>query len=108
MNIKRNALLTIVGLAIAGSAVTATAASAAPLHPRRAEVNERLHNQTVRINQERRDGVVGVRKAWRLHAADYRVRMQERRYAFFHHGHISRAEQHRLNREENRISHRVG
>jgi hypothetical protein len=105
MNIKRNALLAVMGLIMAGSAVTG--ASAETFHPRRAEVNERLATQDVRIHHDRRTGEIGARKAWRLHVADYRVRMQEHRFAMHHHGHISRAEQFRLNREENRISHRI-
>jgi hypothetical protein len=40
--------------------------------------------------------------------ADRHIRRQERRYAANHGGHISRAEQHRLNREENGVSHRIG
>jgi hypothetical protein len=105
MNFKRNALLALIGLVVAGSA--ATGASAAPLHPRREQVNERLAHQNLRIQEARRDGAIGPHRAWRLHRADYRVRLQERRFAFHHHGHISRMEQHRLNREENRINHHI-
>jgi len=107
MNFKRNALLAVMGLVIAGGAVS-TASADPVFHPRRAEVNERLAHQNDRIDRARMDGSISGAKARRLHAADRRVRMHERRYAFFHHGHISRAEQHRLNRQENRISHRIG
>lgn len=106
MNFKRNALLAVIGLALVGGA--ATGASAAPLHPRRAEVTERLANQAHRIREARMDGRISPARAWRLHRADYRVRMQEVRFARFHNGHISRREQTRLNHEENRISHRIG
>lgn len=105
MSIKRNALLAIMGLVLAGGA--ATAASADTLHPRRAEVNERLANQNHRIAEARREGEISPRQAWRLHRADYRVRRQEVRFAHFHHGHITRHEQRRLNREENRISRHI-
>ena len=104
-NIKRNALLAVMGLVLAGGA--ATAASADTLHPRRAEVNERLAIQNHRIVEARHEGDINARQAWRLHSADYRARRQEVRFAHFHHGHITRHEQRRLNREENRISRRI-
>jgi hypothetical protein len=107
MTLKRNALLAALGLVIAGGA--ASTASADPLvHPRRAEVNARLAHQAYRIDHARLTGHMTAAKAWRLHHADYRVRLQEARFARHHHGHITRFEQRRLNREENRIGHRIG
>jgi hypothetical protein len=107
MNIKRNALLAVMGLVMAGGAVSA--ASADPLsHPRRAEVNERLVHQNYRIHRARFEGRINAGEAWRMHRADYRVRMQEVRFARHHDGHISRFEQHRLNHEENRLSRHIG
>jgi hypothetical protein len=107
MTIKRNALLAVMGLIMAGSAVTG--ASAAPtVHPARAEVNERLAHQHYRIVKARFDGRISAREAWRMHRADYRVRRQEVRFAHFHHGHISRVEKIRLNHEENHISRHIG
>jgi hypothetical protein len=105
MTIKRNALLAIMGLVLAGGAVTG--ASADTLHPRRAEVNERIAHQTARIHEARRDGDLTARQALRLHRADERVRRQEVRFARHHNGHITRREQVRLNREENRISRHI-
>jgi len=105
MNIKRNALLALMGLVLAGTAVTG--ASAAPLHPRRAEVNERAAHQVHRIREARMEGKIGARKAWRLEKATYRVRVQEHRMAMRHGGHITRAEKARLNHEENRIGRRI-
>jgi hypothetical protein len=110
MNAKKNALLVAIGLVMACTAVTGASAETRfdQTHPRREEVNDRLHNQDLRIHQERRDGELSARQAARLHRADYRVRLQERRFARHHGGHISRAEQFRLNREENRISRHIG
>ena len=107
MNFKRNALLAIMGLVMAGGAVS-TASADPVFHPRRAEVNERLAHQNHRIDHGRYDGRLTAGEARRLHRADYRVRLQEQRFARHHHGHISRFEQHRLNREENRISRHIG
>lgn len=110
MNIKKTTLMALMGVMLAGSAVTAASAETRwqDGHPRRAEVNQRLDNQAMRINAERRDGEISARKAHRLHVADRHIRRQERQFARFHGGHISRAEQHRLNREENRTSGRIG
>ena len=77
-------------------------------HPRRVEVNSRLANQNARIHQEVKSGQISHAKAARLHAADHRIRMQERRMASRHGSHITRREDARLNREENHVSHRIG
>jgi hypothetical protein len=109
MNI-RNILIAAMGLTMAAGAVT-TASAATPWqdhHPRRVEVNHRLANENHRINAERREGVITAGQAHRLHRADYRIRMEERRMAFHHHSHLTRAEQWRLNHQENRLSHRIG
>jgi hypothetical protein len=110
MNFKKTALMAMMGVMLTGIAVTAASADTRwqADHPRRAEVNHRLANQDMRISAERRAGDISARKAHRLHLADRRIARQERHYARFHDGHISRTEQHRLNREENRVSHRIG
>jgi hypothetical protein len=105
MDIKRNALLALMGLVLATTAVSG--ASAETLHPRRAEVNERAAHQMHRIREARRDGEIGARKAARLEKAEYRVHMQERGFAHRHHGRITRAEQRRLNHEENHVGRRI-
>ena len=77
-------------------------------HPRREEVNNRLGNQNVRIHQEVKEGEMSHAKAARLHAADHRIRMRQRRDAAAHGGHLTRHEKARLNRRENRVSRRIG
>ena len=77
-------------------------------HPRREQVNNRLGNQHARIHQEVREGEMSHAKAARLHAADHRIRMQERRMAARNGGHITRHEQAKINREENHVSRRIG
>jgi hypothetical protein len=77
-------------------------------HPRREEVNNRLANQHGRIHREVKEGEMSHRQAARLHRADHRIRMQERRMAARHGGHLTRREQARLNREENHVSRRIG
>ena len=77
-------------------------------HPRRVEVNGRLANQNARIHQQVRSGQISRAKAARLHAADHRIRRQERHMASRHDSHLTRHEDAKLNREENRVSHRIG
>ena len=76
-------------------------------HPRREEVNSRLENQYDRIRAGSRDDQLTRGQARYLHAEDRNIRGQERLYARFHGGHISRAEQRVLNREENRVSRQI-
>ena len=104
----RHTFLAALGLAVALGGAASAQTDWNQDHGRRAEVNQRLENQNDRIRDGRQDGAISGREAQRLHKADWRVRMQERRFAFHHHGHISRHEQARLNHEENRISHRIG
>ena len=109
MNSKIKGLIAAAGLAFAIGGV-ASSASAADWqhHPRRAEVNTRLERQNLRIEQARRMHVLTAYEARRLHMRDQRVRMEERAFARRHGGHLTRAEQMRLERQENRISHRIG
>ena len=77
-------------------------------HPRREEVNSRLANQHGRIHREVREGEMSHGQAARLHAADHRIRTQERHMAARNGGHITLREKARLNREENHVSRRIG
>ena len=110
MTTKKNVLLAAMGLVMALTAVTGASAETRfdQNHPRRAEVNARLVNQDHRIRDERRVGEISVVKAERLHRRDHLIRVQERHFARRHDGHITRAEQMRLNHEENRTSRRIG
>jgi hypothetical protein len=98
-----------IGLAIALAGAGGASASVwTHHHPRRVEVNHRLAVQDHRIAVERRDGEITGRQAAALHAEDRGIRAQERFDASRDHGHITRAEQRRLNREENGVSHQIG
>jgi hypothetical protein len=110
MNAKRNILLAAMGLVLAATAATGASAETRfqATHPARAEVNHRLGTQDLRIKLARREGKISPYQAARLHRADDRIRMQERRDASVHGGHITRAEKVRLNREENRVSRHIG
>ena len=77
-------------------------------HPRRAEVNHRLANQNKRIHQERKDGQINGRQAAQLHREDHAIRNEERTMASTNGGHVTKAEQHALNQQENQVSGQIG
>ena len=111
MNVKKNALLVAMGLIMACSAA-ATGASAETRwdehHPRQHQVLARVAHQEHRIAVERRDGRIGPVRAHRLHAADTRILRQERREARLNGDRLTKAQHRQLNREENRVSRRIG
>ena len=76
-------------------------------HPRRTEVNERLAIQDYRINRERHLGLISHAQARDLHAEDRGIRAQERFDASHDRSHITRAEQIRLNHQENAVSRQI-
>ncbi len=77
-------------------------------HPRREQVNQRLANQNRRIHQERKEGEITGAQARALHANDRSIRAQERADARAHGGHITKREQHQINRELNANSGAIG
>ena len=77
-------------------------------HPRRDQVNDRLENQSRRINREYREGELAPWQARALHREDRAIRNEERVMASFNHGHITRAEQRALNQQENVVSRQIG
>jgi len=105
----KHKILFALSLALAGTVVATSADAAwATHHPRRAEVNARLAHQYHRVMMERRKGELTGRQAHFLHAEDRGIRAQERFYASRDDGHITHAEQVRLNHEENAVSHQIG
>ena len=93
-------------LVMAGSAFAET--SWERNHPRRDQVNDRLANQSRRINQEYREGEISRGQARVLHREDRQVRREERTMASLDGGHITRADQRALNQQENGISRQIG
>jgi hypothetical protein len=77
-------------------------------HPRRAQVNSRLNNQNLRIDNEVKDGQISRKQAAGLHAEDRTIRNEERFDASLNNSHITRAEQISLNQQENSVSQQIG
>jgi hypothetical protein len=107
MNTRKLLMVTLGAVVALGGAASAQT-TFDQNHPARAEVNGRLVRQDARIRRERADGEISAARARRLHMAERRIRRHERRFAEFHHGRISRAEQYRLERQENGVSQRIG
>ena len=104
-------VLTAVAASVSLACLAAPAMADTPWqahHPRREEVNNRLANQDARIHREVKEGEMSHAQAARLHRADHRIRLQERRMAARTGGHISKRQQARLNRRENHVSRRIG
>ena len=76
-------------------------------HPRRNQVNHRLHNQNRRIHHDVRNGTMTHHQALAAHREDHQVRQEERDMARQNDGHLTRPEQRVLNRQENAISRQI-
>jgi hypothetical protein len=99
-------IVAAVGMAMAGSAAVTGASAETTFqahHPRRVEVNRRLAVENLRIHKERREGLIGGRKAARLHAQVRGIRHHERIDARFDRSHLTRHEDRTLNHQENRV-----
>ncbi len=106
---KSNMYLNIAGLVCATMLSTRSMAQTAPVpdHPRENEVNQRLDNQQARIDQGLAKGTMTGREAARDEKHDANIAQREAVDESKHNGHITKAEQNRLNRSENRNSRRI-
>jgi hypothetical protein len=106
----RNLLIAGLGLAIVAGGATSALADTPwqNHHPRRVEVNHRLETLNHSIRDERREGDLSASEAARMHRHMHHIRAQERFYARHHGGHITRAEQARLNHQENGVRRHIG
>ena len=77
-------------------------------HPRRDQVNDRLENQDKRINQEVKQGDLTQAQATTLHKDDHAIRQEERDMAALDNGHITKADQQALDRQENSVGKQIG
>jgi hypothetical protein len=109
MKTTLKAVLLAMGLATALAGATSASAETPwqRTHPGRVEINHRLANQHARLRHKLATGQMGVRKARLVKAEDRTIRAQERLDASRHHGHLTRHERRRLNREENAVSRQI-
>ena len=109
MKFGKLTIIVFAGLLATGTASSAFAETTWERnHPRRDQVNDRLENQSRRINREYREGEITRAQARRLHQEDRRIRQEERYMASLNGGHITRAEQRVLNQQENWVSRQIG
>jgi hypothetical protein len=78
-----------------------------PDHPRVNEVNQRLDNQQARINQGLANGTMTAKEAARDASHDANIAKRESADEAKHGGHLTKGEQNRLNRSENKNSGRI-
>ena len=104
-----NIYLNVAGLVCAALISTQSMAQTAPVpdHPRENEVNQRLDNQQARINQGLANGTMNGRQAARDERHDENIAQREAVDESKHNGHITKAEQRRLNKSENKNSTRI-
>ncbi|HVE12751.1 MAG TPA: hypothetical protein VNI01_05105 [Elusimicrobiota bacterium] len=73
-------------------------------HPRRHEVNKRGRNENRRVNKDVKDGRLTRDQAGQLKGEEKAIRQEERADAARNGGHITKAEQRRLNKDENQLN----
>jgi hypothetical protein len=101
--------LMIVGSASAQTSTTSTTSGAGPGvvdpgHPRVNEVNGREANQQKRIGNGVANGKLTSQQATNLEKRETSVQNREKRDMAAHNGHLTKAEQKGINRQQNRIS----
>ncbi len=106
MNSKSKALI-LASLCSAALGSPIAMAQTVPDHPRVNEVNQRLDNQQARINQGLANGTMTGKQAARDEAHDANIAKRESVDEAKHNGHLTKGEQNRLNRAENRNSRRI-
>lgn len=78
-----------------------------PGHPRVNEVNAREQNQQDRIANGVKNGTLTPGQAAHLENREQHIENQEKRDMAAHNGHLTKAEQNQLNREQNRTSKQI-
>jgi Skp family chaperone for outer membrane proteins len=95
------------GAAMAQTATTTTTDPAVPGHPRVNEIDQRLENQQQRIDASVKDGQINAKQEAKDQAVDNKVSQQLSADEAKHNGHITKAEQVRMNKELNHNSKRI-
>lgn len=114
MNKLTNSLLVLAvgGLMLAGSASAQTSSTTSgagpgvvdPGHPRVNQVNGREGNQQQRIANGVSSGKLSAQQTSNLEKREASVQNREQKDMAAHNGHLTKAEQNGINRQQNRIS----
>jgi hypothetical protein len=99
----------VVSAALASGAAMAQVAPQAsdPGHPRVNEVNQRLDNQQNRIQKGVADGQINAKQEARDEKQDANIAQRESADQAKNGGHLTKQEQHNLNKSENHDSRRI-
>lgn len=103
-------VLAVGGLMLAGSAAAQTTTSGAgpgvvdPGHPRVNQVNRREGRQQQRIANGVKNGQLSAGQTANLEKREASVQAREQKDMAAHNGHLTKAEQKGINRQQNRIS----
>jgi len=104
--------LAVGGLLLVGSASAQTSTNTSgagpgvvdPGHPRVNEVNQREENQQQRIGNGIKNNQLSSKQASNLEKRETSVQNREQKDMAAHNGHLTKAEQKGINRQQNRIS----
>jgi hypothetical protein len=104
-------IMAIGGLMFTGSAIAQTTTTSGagagvvdPGHPRVNQVNGREANQQNRIANGAKNGSLSPKQTSNLENREASVQNREKRDMAAHNGHLTKAEQNGINRQQNRIS----
>ena len=103
-------IVAVGGLMVAGSAAAQTATSGAgpgvvdPGHPRVNQLNRREGRQQQRIAKSVQNGQLTPQQTANLEKREANVQNREQKDMAKHNGHLTKAEQNGINRQQNRIS----
>ncbi|HSZ64552.1 MAG TPA: hypothetical protein VK828_22330 [Terriglobales bacterium] len=104
-------LLAVGGLMLTGSASAQTSTTSGagpgvvdPGHPRVNEVNTREENQQQRIGNGVKNGTLNAKQTANLENRENNVQNREKADMAKNNGHLTKAEQNGINRQQNRIS----
>jgi hypothetical protein len=104
-------ILAVGGLMLAGSASAQTTTTSGagpgvvdPGHPRVNQVNGREENQQQRIGNGVKNGTLTSQQTANLEKRETSVQNREKKDMSEHNGHLTKAEQKGINRQQNRIS----
>jgi Skp family chaperone for outer membrane proteins len=105
--IRKSQALVLASLCSMALGASVSMAQTVPDHPRVNEVNQRLDNQQARINQGLAKGTMTGKQAAHDETHDANIAKRESADEAKHNGHLTKGEQNRLNRSENRNSRRI-
>jgi hypothetical protein len=104
-------ILAVGGLMFSGSAIAQTTTTSGagpgvvdPGHPRVNQVNGRETNQQNRIANGVKNGSLSPKQTSNLENREANVQNREKKDMAAHNGHLTKAEQNGINRQQNRIS----